>query len=408
MIETGLVPCKILLPNTEDYASWACIACDQFTGDRGYWEKLARLTEGKRTAFDLILPEVYLGDGADERIKKANLNISEYIKAGAFKELSEGFILTVRSTPYVKRRIGLIGAVDLEKYEYAQKSDALIRSTEGTIEERIPPRLKIRENAEAEFSHIMVLFDDEERKINETLYAERGNYQKLYDFELNMGGGRLEGYYIKDSDTVLKAFERLLDTERLIKKYGKEDKFAFAVGDGNHSLATAKAHWNNVKKTLKESEKANHPARFALAEFVNIYDEGIYFEPIFRYVAGVDTEKFVNGFIKAVRGSTRVYRDGALTEYGKAEDIPQIITDADAYIKKYIAENGGEVDYIHGEEALFSLVDGNKNSVGILFDKIDKSDLFAYVSKKGSLPRKTFSMGEGVEKRYYLEGRKIK
>lgn len=408
MIETGLVPCKILLPNTEDYVSWACIACDQFTGDRGYWEKLARLTEGKRTALDLILPEVYLGDGADERIKKANLNISEYIKAGAFKELSEGFILTVRSTPYVKRRIGLIGAVDLEKYEYAQKSDALIRSTEGTIEERIPPRLKIRENAEAEFSHIMVLFDDEERKINETLYVERGNYQKLYDFELNMGGGRLEGYYIKDSDTVLKAFERLLDTERLIKKYGKEDKFAFAVGDGNHSLATAKAHWNNVKKTLKESEKANHPARFALAEFVNIYDEGIYFEPIFRYVSGVDTEKFVNGFIKAVRGSTRVYRDGALTEYGKAEDVPQIITDADAYIKKYIAENGGEVDYIHGEEALFSLVDGNKNSVGILFDKIDKSDLFAYVSKKGSLPRKTFSMGEGVEKRYYLEGRKIK
>lgn len=408
MIETGLVPCKILLPNTDDYTSWACIACDQFTGDRGYWEKLARLTEGKRTALDLILPEVYLGDGAEERIKKANLNISEYIKAGAFKELSEGFILTVRGTPYVKRRVGLIGAVDLEKYEYAQKSDALIRSTEGTIEERIPPRLKIRENAEAEFSHIMVLFDDEERKINETLYAERGNYQKLYDFELNMGGGRLEGYYIKDSEAVLKAFERLLNPERLIKKYGKEDKFAFAVGDGNHSLATAKAHWNNVKKTLKDSEKANHPARFALAEFVNIYDEGIYFEPIFRYVAGVDTEKFVDGFIKAVRGNTRVYRDGALTEYGEAEDIPQIITDADAYIKKYIAENGGEVDYIHGEEALFSLVDGNKNSVGILFDKIDKSDLFAYVSKKGSLPRKTFSMGEGVEKRYYLEGRKIK
>lgn len=408
MTETGIVPCKILLPNTEDYSSWACIACDQFTGDRGYWEELALKVKGKRTALDLILPEVYLGDGAKERIKKTNRNISEYIKAGAFRELPEGFVLTVRETPYVKRRIGLIGAVDLEKYEYAQKSDALIRSTEGTIEERIPPRLKIRENAEAEFSHIMVLFDDEKRKINETLYAKRDTFEKLYDFELNMGGGRLEGYYIKGGEAVAEAFGELIAPERLIKKYGKNDKFAFAVGDGNHSLATAKAHWNNVKKTLSDSEKANHPARFALAEFVNIYDDGIYFEPIFRYVSNVDVEKFVNGFKKAVCGKTKVYAGGVLSEYGAAGDIPQIISATDAYIKNYVAENGGEVDYIHGENELRALVDANKNSVGILFDKINKSDLFAYVSEKGSLPRKTFSMGEGVEKRYYLEGRKIK
>lgn len=408
MMQTGITPCKMLLPDTNDFGAWACIACDQFTGDKKYWETLAETTKGKKTTLDLVLPEIYLDSDVDERIKRVNENINDYLSTGVFKELPEGFILTVRSTPYKTRRIGLVGAVDLEKYDYSQKSEALIRATEGTIEERIPPRLKIRENAAAEFSHIMILFDDEKREITETLYKNRKKYTKLYDFDLNMGGGKIEGYFIDDCAEIVKKFSKLLDKDRLVKKYGKDDKFAFAVGDGNHSLATAKTHWNNVKKTLSLKDGETHPARFALAEFVNIYDEGIYFEPIYRYVSNVDVEKFLNGFKNAVCGKTKVYANGILSEYGAAGDIPQIISDTDAYIKNYIAENGGSVDYIHGESQLKTLVDENKNSVGILFDKIDKSDLFGYVSKRGSLPRKTFSMGEGVEKRYYLEGRKIK
>lgn len=408
MIETGIKPCRILLPDTDDFTAWSCIACDQFTGKKKYWKQLAETVKGKKSVLNLILPEAYLNDDADGRIKKINANISKYLSDGTFTELPEGFILTVRKTPYVKRRIGLVGAVDLELYEYSPKSSALIRSTEGTIEERIPPRLKIRENAEAEFSHTMILFDDERCEITESLYERRGELQKVYDFELNMGGGSIEGYFIKDYKPVLEAFSRLLDKDRLIKKYKKDDKFAFAVGDGNHSLATAKAHWERVKQGLSEKERQNHPARYALAEFVNIYDSGIYFEPIYRYITGVEPSDFLVRFKTAVTGKAYVYAGGETVTLDGAADIPTVIKETDAFIKSYISEKGGAVDYIHGEDELKALVDGNSRAVGVLFDSIDKSDLFRYVSEKGAFPRKTFSMGEGEEKRYYLEGRKIR
>jgi uncharacterized protein (DUF1015 family) len=181
----------------------------------------------------------------------------------------------------------------------------------------------------------------------------------------------------------------------------------FAVGDGNHSLATAKTHWNNVKKNLSESEKENHPARFALVELVNIYDEGIYFEPIYRYVFGIDKEKFLRGLKEVDGGKMRVYADGKEELSNGKNGLPDGIRAVDKYVKEFIETNGGGVDYVHGESNIKKLVDDNKNAVGILFEKLDKSDLFKYVSKKGAFPRKTFSMGEGVEKRYYLEGRRI-
>jgi uncharacterized protein (DUF1015 family) len=299
-----------------------------------------------------------------------------------------------------------MAAVDLEKYEYSQKSDALIRATEGTIEERIPPRLKIRKDADVEFPHVMVLFDDEKREITEELYSKRDGLEKLYDFELNMGGGHIEGYFVEGKGIVEK-FNSLLESQRLIDKYGTEDKFLFAVGDGNHSLATAKTHWNNVKATLTEEQKQNHPARYALVELVNIYDEGIYFEPIFRYVYGVDKEKFLKGLTAVDGGIMGVYANNEQKNYKGKNDLPEGIRAVDAYIKKYIAENGGNVDYVHGESNIKNLVDEREDAVGILFEKLDKKDLFRYVSKNGAFPRKTFSMGEGVEKRYYLEGRRI-
>ena len=408
MTETGLKAEKILLPDTDDMPRWACIACDQFTSEKDYWEQLREYVKGKPTALDLVLPEIYLDENVDERIKGINKNIENYIKKGLFRELDEGFILTVRSTPFVGKRVGIVAALDLEKYDYKPGSSALIRATEGTIEERIPPRLKIRRDAAAEFTHIMILFDDEKREITEPLYENRDKLKKLYDFELNMGGGHIEGYFIEDYKAVEEKFARLLDRDRLIKKYGKEDKFLFAVGDGNHSLATAKAHWNKIKDGLSDSEKATHPARFALAEFVNIYDEGIYFEPIYRLVCGVDKEKFLSGIKKVDGGDIEIYSDKTLVAQSGNNSLPDGIRAVDGYIGNYIKENGGSVDYIHGENNLKKLVDQSGRNVGILFKKLDKSDLFKYVSEKGAFPRKTFSMGEGVEKRYYLEGRRIK
>lgn len=407
MIETGLKADNILLPNVEDMSAWACIACDQFTSEKEYWDELKQTVSGKRTTLDLTLPEIYLEDDAPSRIAKINANIKQYLADGVFNKLDKGFILTIRKTPFVEKRIGLMVAIDLEKYEYSPKSDALIRATEGTIEERIPPRLKIRKDADVEFPHVMVLFDDEKREITETLYKNKDKYEKLYDFTLNMGGGHIEGYFVSDFDSVIKQFEGLLDSERLIKKYGKEDKFLFAVGDGNHSLATAKTHWNNVKATLSESEKEVHPARYALVELVNVYDEGIYFEPIFRFVFGIDKQKFLKGLEKVDGGKMRVYSDKKLNAQDGKNGLPDGIRAVDAYIKEFISKNGGTVDYVHGEENLFKLIDDNDNSVGILFEKLDKGDLFKYVSNNGAFPRKTFSMGEGVEKRYYLEGRRI-
>ena len=407
MIKQCIKADNVLLPNTSDMTAWACIACDQFTSESDYWNELKSLVGDKKSTLNLTLPEIYLEDEPDARIKKINQNIKQYISDGTFKALDKGFILTIRKTPFVERRIGLMAAIDLEEYEYLPKSSALIRATEGTIEERIPPRLKIRKDADVEFPHVMVLFDDERREITEKLYENRKDYKKLYDFTLNMGGGSIEGYFIDDYEAVIEKFNQLLDKDRLVKKYGKVDEFLFAVGDGNHSLATAKTHWNNVKETLSEEEKSSHPVRYALVELVNVYDEGIYFEPIFRYVFGVDKEEFLSGLKSVDGGKMRVYYDGKTITQDGVNGLPEGIRAVDKYIKDYIAEHGGNVDYVHGEDNLAKLVDDRKDAVGILFEKLDKGDLFKYVSANGAFPRKTFSMGEGVEKRYYLEGRRI-
>lgn len=406
MKETGIVAAKILLPDTCDLTSFSCVACDQFTSEKEYWSALENAVKGKFSALDLVLPEVYLSDNVEERTEKINRNIKEYLSRGKFKELPPGFVLTVRSTPYCKRRIGLVGAVDLEKYEYSKKSETLVRATEGTIEERIPPRLAIRKNADIELPHIMILYDDEKREIAEKLFENRNRYEKLYDFELNMGGGHIEGWFIPQSEGVEEAFSALLDEERLIKKYGKKDEFVFAVGDGNHSLATAKTHWNEIKKTLGEEEKKTHPARYALAEFNNIYDEGIYFEPIYRFVTVPDVKKFTEG-LKEVNGRFGIVCGNEESAIFGEGSLPSSVKNVDEYIKKYVEKNGGTVDYVHGEKNLRDLVQKNKSSSGITFDKLKKEELFPYVSAYGALPRKTFSMGEGVEKRYYLEAKRI-
>lgn len=399
-----LHPAEFLLPaEGVDLTAWSVVACDQFTSEESYWKELAAFVGDKPSALHIILPEIYLGE-KDRLAPAAAAKMKEYIDTGVLKKTPAGLILTIRRTPYCARRIGLVGAIDLEAYEYAAGSRALVRATEGTIAARIPPRLEIRKQAPAEFPHIMILYDDETRSINEALYEARGKFPKIYDFDLNMGGGHLEGYFISDCEEILAKFASLASKERSLQKYGDGAPFLFAVGDGNHSLATAKEHWNLIKKTLGEKERETHPARYCLAEIVNVYDEGIRFEPIHRFVSGVDKAAFERG-AEALEGAAFTFAEGK--NHAGKDSLPASIAAADRYIEDYIAAHGGKVDYVHGDENLRALVAADKTASGICFAPMEKSELFAYVSKHGALPKKTFSMGEGVEKRYYLEGKSI-
>lgn len=401
-------PAEILLPDVDVPSAFACIACDQFTSEKRYWEELKDFVGEKPSALNLILPEAYLSDDAEKRIKDIRRFMTEYVSGGVFKKLPKGYVLTVRKTPFVKRRIGLVAAIDLECYDYKKGSVSPIRATEGTIEERIPPRLKVRENADLELPHVMVLFDDEKREITEKLYENRAKYEKLYDFTLNMGGGGIEGYFIPEGDETAAKFYGLGDKERLREKYGDVPPLVLAVGDGNHSLATAKAFWEKIKSGIPASERETHPARFALCELVNVYDEGIYFEPIYRFVSGVDKEKFKKELEKIDAGNCEYFDGEKTVKLCGSADFSSGIRNTDALITDYIGQFGGAVDYIHGKENLFALVKSDKTAIGIMPETLKKEELFKIVANKGALPRKSFSMGEGVEKRYYLEAKLIK
>ncbi len=406
--ERIIFPAEILIPNVEDFSAWACIACDQFTSEKEYWEKLKSLVGDKPSALNLILPEAYLNSDPERRIKDIRYKMDEYIRDGVFRKLPKGYVLTVRQTPFVKRRIGLVAAVDLEKYDYKKGKSLPIRATEGTIEERIPPRLKVRSGAPIELPHVMILFDDEKKQITEKLYSEREKYEKLYDFELNMGGGRLEGYFIPEDDSTVSKLNDLASAEISKSKYGTDSPFVLAVGDGNHSLATAKAYWEKVKEGLKGQESASNNARYALCELLNVYDEGIYFLPIYRFVKGVNVEDFIQSLAKNCSGNYAYYVGGRKNTVTGKESFSETIINVDAFIAEYISKYGGSVDYVHGEENVVGLVDGDATSLGIFPQTLQKSELFKTIALNGALPRKAFSMGEALEKRYYMEAKTIK
>ena len=408
----------ILLPNKSvDMSKWAVVACDQYTSEPEYWEGVKKATEGSPSALNVIFPEVYLSKDNAPIIESINKTMYEYLDTGVLQSIGEGFVLIERSTPITPKRLGLVMAVDLEDYSFVREDKANIRATEGTVVERIPPRVKIREHAPIELPHIMLLIDDRNKSVIEPLYENRDKLTKLYDFDLNMNGGHLRGWHVIDTAPVEKALAKLLDEDVLKEKYGSTDEvMLFAVGDGNHSLATAKACWNNLKATLSAEEQKNHPARYALVEVMNLHDEGLEFEPIFRSVFNVDTADFLDGLYKAVKDSglkcdykcyTYTTKDGrkdlmlpsnAAVAVGLVQDF------IDAYIKSHA---GSEVDYVHGEDSLKQVTDAAPNRVAITLPPLAKNDLFDYVLKVGAFPRKTFSMGEAFEKRYYVEARKI-
>ncbi len=384
---------EILLPaDGTDMTKWAVNACDQFTSGYGYWRKVEELVSGYPSTFNLIFPEIYLKDNKSERIKRINSAMRGYLDGGVFKSVEGGFILVERTTQS-GTRTGILVAVDLDDYSFVQSDNAVIRSTEATVPERIPPRVEIRKDAPIELPHVMLLYNDDRGSVLKSV--ERGKV--LYDFDLQMNGGHVKGTYINNSMFVAEKLLSLKDKNGML----------FAVGDGNHSLAAAKTCWENVKKTLSKEEIKTHPARFALCEAVNIFDPALNFEPIHRLVKCKDAQTFIKGL--KTSGSEKAYLvvNGQKSKIPFPDNIPEGIRLLDEYIAAFNSKNGGEVDYIHGDEELIKLTEEG-NAVGILLPAIAKNDFFAFISKNGNLPRKTFSMGEGNEKRYYIEAKKIR
>ena len=396
------------MPNGCEHEKWSVVACDQFTSEREYWHKLERYVGDAKSTLKLIFPEAYLeDDDKEERIENINRTMREYLDGGVFKTLKDSFIVCKRTTASGVSRLGIVLAIDLEDYCFTHPSHAYVRSTEGVVLDRIPPRLKIRQDAPVELPHIMLLIDDRKHRVIEPIWEGRADLEKVYDFDLNMGGGHLEGYRI-DAQKVIDVFDKYVDSVQDL--YGeKTNDFIFAVGDGNHSLATAQAHWNRIKEGLTDAQKAVHPARFALCEVENLHDDGIVFEPIHRFVFGakedfigylqtaLSGEKTIEAFDKNGNYALKVDRVGAKA----IKDIQDAI---DAYLKEH---SECSVDYIHGIEHLKDVAAHNVG-VAIAMPKIEKDELFGYVLKNGTLCRKAFSMGEAEEKRYYFEAKKIR
>ena len=403
-----LKPFDILLPDVAEPEKFAVVSCDQFTSQRDYWEKLAAEVGDAPSALKLIFPEVYLEDGdAKERIAAINATMQSYLDGGVFRTLKDSFGLVKRETAYGNTRLGIVAPVDLEEYSYVHPTEATIRATEGVVANRIPPRLAIRENAPIELPHVMLLIDDRDKSIIEPYYKKRGELEKLYDFDLNMNGGHLTGWRLDAHEVMAK-----LDVyaKKVRGLYGVDTDFVFAVGDGNHSLATAQAHWKNVRKGLSAEERENHPARFALVEIENLHCDGIVFEPIHRFVFGVDDADFVLYMSTVLKGESRLKMFTTNMEYSIAvnanntEAIAEVQDAIDAYVSSH---PGASVDYIHGLENLHSVADSS-DGVAVQMPCIEKAELFGYVAEHGNLCRKAFSMGEAEEKRYYFEAKKIR
>ena len=422
-----LVPEILLPPQGTDMYKWAVVACDQFTSQKEYWEEARRIIGDAPSTLDLILPEAWLGaQDEQERIARIKEKMQEYLHNGTLVKQPQGFVLVER-TAAGNTRHGLVMALDLEKYDYSKGSGTLIRATEGTIVERIPPRLRIREGAAVELPHILVLIDDPEETVIEPLTAQAEKLPLLYDTDLMLGGGHISGRLVsgeKEIVGVLEALTALSDKAAFEKKYGSKPVLLFAMGDGNHSLATAKANWEKIKATLPEEQREDHPARYALIELNNVHDKGIVFEAIHRNVFGIPGEKLVEALLQKLReqnGSAEIGPEQAPAG-GEKHVIPFyygdksgafIVTEPAVQlavgtlqnaIDAVLKELGGEVDYIHGIDVVKELA-RKPDTTGFLLPDMEKSELFPTVVYDGALPRKTFSMGEAAEKRYYMEAR---
>ncbi len=385
---------EILLPCVEDMTAWSVVACDQFTSQPEYWQEADRLVGEKPSALRLILPEAWLGtprgEEAQEKIAGA---MDKYLRQGVFRSLEDSFVYLERTLPDGRVRRGLMAAVDLECYDYAPHTAAPIRATEGTVESRLPPRVEVRRRAPLEIPHVMLLMDDREDRVLGPLEAGRAALPPVYDFPLMLQGGRLRGWQVPAAraEGVCRALEALEQDCR-----ARTAGMAFAVGDGNHSLGAAKRLWEELKPGLSPTERETHPARYSLVELVNLYEPALDFAPIHRVVFDTDGEAFREEWAR---------RAGELG----AEDLPagEYIARAEAFCQEFLGRYGGRLDYIHGEVEARRL-GSQPGSACLLLPAIDKARLFPDVARGGPLPRKSFSLGQAREKRYYLECRSIR
>lgn len=411
----GFGPADILLPRNEDMEKWAVVACDQFTSEPEYWERVDRTVGDAPSTLRLILPEAELkAPDVEERIEKINAAMNDYLSRDLFRTLKDSLIYVERGQSDGKVRHGLIGVVDLDAYDFTPGSGALIRATEGTVLERIPPRARVRRNAALELPHVMLLIDDPDKTVIEPLTAGAGQMEKLYDFDLMEDGGHIRGFRLSDGQTeaVAEALRGLCSGEAMEKKYGVKDQppLLFAVGDGNHSLATAKACW--------EEQKPNNPlARYALVEVVNNHDDALRFEPIHRVIFHTDPEGLLAAFRAFYPDAYEGRGEGHVIEYVHAGGrgfltVPRprvqlAVGTLQAFLDDYLKGGKGEVDYIHGDDVTAEL-GAKPGNIGFLLPAMGKDQLFKTVMADGVLPRKTFSMGHARDKRYYIEARKIR
>lgn len=412
----------ILLPKNTDFSKWSVVACDQYSSEPQYWEKAAELVGDSPSALNLIFPEAYLNEeNPSERIKRINKTMEQYLENGIFKEYPDSIIYVERTQHNGTVRRGIVGKIDLEAYDFSVGSQSPVRATEGTIISRIPPRQRIRENAPLELPHIIMLIDDRKKEIIENLSDKLKNVQPIYDFDLMQGGGHITGKLLdeKSKEEVLTALAMLESREVFEEKYKVTDKgtLAIAVGDGNHSLATAKSCWEEIKKNLSEEERENHPARFALAELMNVHDDALEFEPIHRVIFGVNPDNVIKALYEYYPQISEEPNCGQKITITACDNEKNVyITDAPCnlavgtfqkFMDEYLEKNEGEIDYIHGDDVVRTLCKED-NTIGFIFDGMEKKDLFETVIKDGALPRKTFSMGEACDKRFYLEAKRIK
>lgn len=447
-LKYGLNIPEILLPKTNiDMNAWSVIACDQYTQDRDYWTKAEKIAENKPSTLNIILPEVYLSDeGKSERISKIREKMNEYLgktqEDSVFQPAKKGLMYIERKTGYGRLRKGLVTAIDLETYEWKPFSKALIRATEATIVERIPPRMEIRRGASIETPHIMLLVNDPSKKVvEETGKLAKDSRKPTYDTDLMLNAGHISGWII-DSDKELESLQQNLDKVFADNTASDGSTFMFAVGDGNHSLATAKAVWDELKEKnggIKNADGTisipkgfeNHNARFALIEIVNIYDDGLTFEPIHRVMFNANNEQLISFLKDKLNGEIETCKN--------AEELEKIVSSSKNSFGFVLMQNGQqtflhlktpitelavsklqpaidqfivtqttkpEIDYIHGSEEVFRL-GAKENTIAILLPPIAKDSFFTTISGSGPLPRKSFSMGEASEKRFYLECRKL-
>ena len=422
-------PADILLPRGCDLSLWSVVACDQYTSQPEYWQRVEERVGRAPSALRLILPESCLeGPNVETDITEINNTMSRYLREGRFEEHPGALFYVERTLSNGKVRRGLIGMVDLEQYNYESRSQAPVRATEGTVLTRIPPRVAVRKNAPIELPHVMLLADDPDRTVIEPLSAQTGDMRPLYDFELMEQGGHIRGWELtrEQQGQVARAMTALADPERFHSRCGQDEAaMLFAVGDGNHSLATAKECYERQKRLTPPDQWDRLPARYALVELDNLHDDSLEFEPIHRVVFGVRPEELLDAlgryYPSAVRGRqltpelkdkcqcfSYVSQDSegeiALLSGGEWLAVGTLQTFLDHYLPKHPR---ARVDYIHGEDVVRRLA-SQPDTIGFLLPAMDKADLFPAVIHGGSLPRKTFSMGEAHDKRFYLEARRIR